>query len=132
MLRLVVWLSGPLDLSYHLLSRVMFDCPPGISSVEENLMFLCAHVPIARYPTGFLALASLERCRLSSGGCHLLVIATGTVALQAPLQPRFHFHACSCHACLQLKLSSRLEHQQKSVNASAAIFSCLHEIKQSF
>lgn len=84
----------------HLPPRVMLDSPLGMSCVEEKLVFLCAHLLIARYPTGFLALVSLERWDLSGGGCHLLVMTAGALALQAPLQQRLHFYACSSHVCL--------------------------------
>lgn len=58
----------------HLPPTVMLDCSLGMSSVEEKLVFLCAHFLIARHPTGFLASVSLESWDLSGGGCHLLVI----------------------------------------------------------
>lgn len=103
--RVVVWLwSFRFELPHlplqHFPPRVILDYPPGMNGVEEKPGFLCAHLLTARYPTDFLASVSLERCDLSSGGCHLLVIAAGTLALQAPLQQRLHFHACSCHVCL--------------------------------
>lgn len=97
--------------------KAMFYCPPGISSVEEKPMFPCAHVPIARYPTGFLAPGSLERCNFPSGGCHLLVIAAGTVAFQAPLQPRFHF------SCVFLPYLPIIKAEQP-VRASAKVYEC--------
>lgn len=134
--KVVFWLwTFSLELPHlslqHLPPRMMFDCPLGTSCVQEEPVFLCAHLLTARYPTGFLASVSLERWDVSGGGGgHLLVIAAGTLTLQAPLQQRLHFHACSCHICLQLKLSNQLEHQHKSVNASTAVFSCLCIMKQ--
>lgn len=95
-IRVVVWLwSFRFELPHlplqHFPPRVTLDCPLGMNGVEEKPGFLCVHLLTARYPTGFLASESLERCDLSSGGCHLLVIAAGTLALQAPLKKDFIF-----------------------------------------
>lgn len=48
----------------HLLSGAVFV----LSCVEVTSKFLCAHVLIARYSTGFLTPASLERYCLSNHG----------------------------------------------------------------
>lgn len=103
--KVVIWLwSFRFELPHlplqHLPPRMTLDCPLGMSCVEEKPVSLCAHLLIARYPAGFLASVSLEMWDLSGGGCPLLVIAAGTVTLQAPLQQRLHFYACSCHVCL--------------------------------
>lgn len=72
----VVWLwSFSLELPHlPLISpRMMLDCPLGMSCVEEEPVFLCAHLLTARYPAGFLASVSgevgcLERWRLPLAG----------------------------------------------------------------
>lgn len=100
-------------------------------STENELCeerFLCAHVPIARHFTVFLTPASLERCHPPSGGvpCWWLLLEQ---LLSSTSATKISF-LCMFLPYLPVIKTEQAEHQHKSVNAGAAIFSSLSEVKQ--